>query len=94
MEVKENKRRNRKPVDRVVSYQAVFSTNEGQKVLFDLMFNHHMLNSTFVKDPIEMALKEGERNVVLRILSILKIDVKDLAKKIEDGLKHEESYNS
>lgn len=87
-----NKRRNRKPVDQAISYQATFSSAEGEKVLFDLMRTHHIVGTTFSKDPYEMALKEGERNVVLRIISILKIDVDKLAKKIDDGLKHEESY--
>lgn len=85
-------KRPRKVVDQAISYQAVFSSAEGEKVLFDLMRTHHIIGTTFSKDPHEMALKEGERNVVLRILSIMKIDVDELAKKIESGLKHEETY--
>ena len=90
---KVTKKRSRKPVDRALSYQALFSSDDGQKVLWDLMHNHHMIGSTFSKDPYEMALKEGERNVVLRILQILKIDVATLAKRIEEGLKQESEYN-
>lgn len=90
---KVNKKRARKPLDRALSYQAIFSTADGQKVLWDLMSNHHVIGSTFSKDTHEMALKEGERNVVLRILQILKIDVQALAKRIEDGLKDESEYN-
>lgn len=91
--VKTEKKRARKPVDRALSYQAIFNTPEGQKVLWDMMSNHHMIGSTFSKDTHEMALKEGERNVVLRILQILKIDVTSLAKRIEEGLKDESEYN-
>lgn len=87
------KKRARKPVDRALYYQTIFSTPEGQKVLWDLMSNHHIIGSTFSSDTHEMALKEGERNVVLRILQILKIDVISLAKKIEEGLKEESEYN-
>lgn len=88
-----SKKRARKPVDRALNYQAIFSTPEGQKVLWDLMSTHHIIGSTFSKDTHEMALKEGERNVVLRILQILKIDVTTLAKRIEEGLKNESEYN-
>jgi hypothetical protein len=87
------KKRARKPVDRALYYQTVFNTPEGQKVLWDMMSNHHMIGSTFSKDTHEMALKEGERNVVLRIMQILKIDVASLAKRIEEGLKDESEYN-
>jgi hypothetical protein len=87
-----SKRHSRKPVDRAVSYQATFNSLEGQKVLLDMMKEHHMLSSSFCKDPYDSAFKEGERAVVLRILSILKVNVDDLAKKIEASLKHEESY--
>jgi hypothetical protein len=87
------RKRSRKPVDRAISYQAIFSSKDGEKVLYDLMKEHHMIGSTFTKDPHEMSFREGERNVVLRIMHILKIDVDALAKRIEEGLKQEESYN-
>lgn len=87
------KKRARRPVDRAIAYQAVFSTADGHKVLWDLMSNHHVIGSTYSKDTHEMVLKEGERNVVLRILQILKINVETLAKKIEEGLKEESEYN-
>lgn len=87
------KRRARKSVDNVISYQAVFSSTEGEKVLFDMMKTHHMLGSTFCKDPYDSAFREGERAVVLRILTLLKTDVDRLAKNIEDGLRRDESYN-
>lgn len=88
-----NKKRARRPVDRAISYQSTFSTKEGEAVIFDLMREHHMIGSSFCKDPYESAFREGERAVVLRILSIMKVNVQDLAKKIEEGLKQEESYN-
>lgn len=91
--VNANKKRARKPIERALSYQAIFNTPDGQKVLWDMMSNHHMIGSTFSKDTHEMALKEGERNVVLRILQILKIDIDTLAKRIEEGLKSESEYN-
>jgi hypothetical protein len=82
----------RKPVNRAVSYQATFTSVEGEKVLLDLMKNHHMMGSTFCKDPYDSAFREGERAVVLRILSILKINVEELAKKIDTALKDEGDF--
>lgn len=93
MDSKVNKRRSRRPLDRAVSYQAVFTSVEGEKVLNDLMKEHHIMGSTFCKDPYDSAFKEGERAVVLRILSILKINVEELAKRIDKALKDEEAYN-
>lgn len=54
-----------------------------------------MLGTSFVKgDAMEMAFREGERNVVLRIMNILKIDPIKLAKKIDEAIKEEENYNN
>lgn len=89
----QHKKRSRKPIDNIIAYQAFFSSQDGEKVLFDLMKNHHMMGSTFCKDPYDSAFKEGERAVVLRILSLLKMDVEILAKRIEAGLKNDETYN-
>lgn len=88
-----NKRRSRKPIDRAISYQSTFSTDEGSKVLLDLMKEHHMLNNTFCKDPYDSAFKEGERSVVLRIMQIMNINVDQLSKKIEEAVKQSEAYN-
>lgn len=43
----------------------------GMKVLGDLMKAHHFYSSTFSIDPYTTARREGERNVVLRILTIM-----------------------
>lgn len=84
--------RKKKQVDRVVAYRAVFGTEEGKIVLYDLIKQHNVLNSTFSKDPHEHAFKEGERNTVLRILTLLKIDPVQLDALIEKGRAIEESY--
>lgn len=50
--------------DLVIQYKRVFGTEEGKAVLMDLMNRFHILN-THSGD----ALKEGQRSVVLHILS-------------------------
>lgn len=85
------KKRNKK-VDQALDYQATFATAEGERVLYDLMKTHYVMGTTFTADQNVMALKEGERNVVLRILHLLKIDVEMLHKKYSEGLKQETTY--
>lgn len=53
-------------------YHSTFSVSAtGREVLKDMMKAHHFHNSTFDPDPLKLALNEGERNVVLRILTFL-----------------------
>ena len=70
----------------VTAYQKIFSTPEGKKVLYDLMKNHHILTPIFGKglSDKEIFAREGDRNVFLRILSMLKIDAKELYDRIEE----------
>lgn len=83
------KSRTRKLADRQVegieSYQKVFRGVDGEKVLFDLMEKHYVLNSTIAPgvDPNLVLVREGERNVVLRILALLKVNPRQLRERIE-----------
>lgn len=69
----------------IESYQKVFRGPHGEEVLYDLMNTHWILRSTAIgaKDQYEQAFREGERNAVLRILTILKADPKQLRERIE-----------
>ncbi len=82
----------KKKLDQVASYQALFNSPDGKKVLYDLMQVHHVIGSTFSKDTNEMMLKEGERNAILRILNILKIDPQKFLEEIEAGILRENQY--
>lgn len=73
---------------KVNDYQAVFNTVQGRAVLHDLMSAHNMLHPTYTKDVNEMLLNEGERRVILRILTFINTDVKQLLERIEE---HEKS---
>jgi hypothetical protein len=65
-------RKPKKVVEQVASYQQTFSSEPGKKVLLDLMDVHHMSRPTFVGGGSDLtSYREGERSVVLRILSIL-----------------------
>lgn len=62
-------------LERVIAYQAAFSGPMGEKVLEDLKQTHYFYVSCFDKDPLEMARKCGEDNVIKRILSMFNVDV-------------------
>lgn len=69
-------------------YKMTFNSLEGKRVLFDLMKHHNFIKPSFVKgDPYETAFNEGQRNVILRILTLVDIDITEIKKKIEEGLK-------
>ena len=57
------------------SYEAVFNSPAGQVVLEDLKRANHLYGSLVTNpgpiDPMQMAIAEGERNAILRILAIL-----------------------
>ena len=53
------------------SYQVLFATDDGTKVLDDLHKRFHVDQSTFSNDALEMAFLEGQRSVMLFILRSL-----------------------
>jgi hypothetical protein len=74
-----------KYVSRVKDYKQTFSTSAGKRVLYDLMKTHNILSSHFDhSNELKTVFGEGERNVVLRILSILKTNPEKLMAHIEN----------
>lgn len=56
-------------------YQQLFGSEVGQRVLHDLMRHCHVMRPTFQANSERLsAFREGERNVVLRILSLINHD--------------------
>jgi hypothetical protein len=72
-----------KTVQRLADYQKVFGTAEGKRVLNDLMDTHYFASSTFDPCPYKTALREGERNAIIRIFALLKIDVNTVRERIQ-----------
>lgn len=68
----------KKQLATITYYKNTFSTKQGQRVLYDMIQNGHVLNSTMTQgsSPTDVCVKEGERNAVLRILTTLKMDTK------------------
>jgi hypothetical protein len=60
------------PMDRYRDYRKLFlGSEDGQRVLRDLLAGCHMFRTSFDKDRGVMAFKEGERNVGLRLMAII-----------------------
>ncbi len=65
------------------AYQNIFKSPQGENVLKDLMSTHGILSNIYSGDVNQMLIREGERNVILRILSILKIDINSIYERID-----------
>lgn len=65
------------------SYRAVFTTPEGQRVLRHICKKAFVFDSTFCKDPHEMAVREGHRALALAIMRYVGKDTEQLLKEIE-----------
>lgn len=78
---------NEKQLAKLQDYRRTFESPHGKKVLYDLMRASNMLSVSHVRgDPYETAFREGERNMVIRILQVLKMD----PKKLEEFIKGNE----
>lgn len=53
------------------AYLDVFTSPSGLIVLKDMAKAHHFESSTFSSEALVMALREGERNVILRIRDLV-----------------------
>lgn len=75
------------------AYRRVFNSPDGKLILQDLMEQHSITGTTFDPNPQVSALKEGERNVVLRVMSILDMSSEKVLEKIkEHSAKNAEFY--
>lgn len=69
------------------AYRRLFSTEDGQLVLRDLMRSCRLYSPSVGKDPYETYFNEGMRAVVLRVMETAKIDenqIENLAKALNE----------
>jgi len=83
VELKKAREQTKKAMSRIQRYRNVFESADGRWVLNDMMAAHGMLQP-HPSDPQKMALKEGERLVVLRIMTILKQNPELLRERMEE----------
>lgn len=71
----------------VIVYKRLFASEDGQKVLHDLVRSTPILKLSYTSDSHETAFNEGARSVVLRILRTINItetEMEDLGRKVEE----------
>lgn len=74
----------KKVTDKVLAFKNVFGTPEGKKVLATLSnFCGLMRTSYATNDPMAIARNEGRREVILEIISILRMKNEDVQALID-----------
>ncbi len=75
------------PIDYVKLYQEVFGTPSGKMVLMDLCNRFHMMSATRRKEDNigDMEFREGQRNVMLYLLSQVNYDLEKFFKQREES---------
>ena len=86
------KKRSNKQVEMIKKYKAVFTTDVGKEVLYDIMKSGFMLNAEYKGDPSEVVFREGARSIPTRILNLLKIDEGKYQNFLEERRQEEENY--
>lgn len=90
--IKELRRRRVEEADIHQSYQRVFETPDGQRVLRHIMRHGFVLTTTFVdKDANASLLNEGSRRLALSILRFVYRDHEALLRAIEEEAENHES---
>lgn len=75
---------NEQRVNRIKDYKTAFSTPSGKRVLLDMMKRHGILSQIYTGDVNEALILEGRRQVVLEIMTILKIDEAQLIERVDN----------
>lgn len=75
--------RGQKAQETLEAYRRLFSTEDGQIVLKDLMASSSFLTPTIGKDPYMTYFNEGARSVVLRISETSKLELEEISKLVE-----------
>src|SRR6266568_9425068 len=78
----------KRQIARIQDYKRLFKSDDGRKVLRDLFKNFSMLDGTFApnRGELELAYLEGQRSVVLHILSRLNIDADELQTHMTEAI--------
>ena len=84
--------RGRKQLDQAVSYQNTFASEDGRKVLADLIKVNGVFSNSYDKDPCEHAYNAGKREAILRILTILQVDFDKAEKLLQEAKEIDNQY--
>lgn len=59
-------------------YTRAFKTPSGRRVLRDLMARFNVSRPHFTRDPMELAMAEGQRSAILHIFTMLRLSEADI----------------
>jgi hypothetical protein len=79
----------------VDSYRRLFRTDDGVKVLKDLMSVCGYSRSSFDENETKMAFYEGQRSVILRLVKTVNMtdrDVLDMLRNIEQNTEEQDEF--
>lgn len=79
-------------VSLVHAYKATFGTEDGKKVLHDILKRGHIMNADFVSNPQAMAYNEGMRSMGIEILKILDMDMNRFLRNYYEGVAKERKW--
>lgn len=71
---------------RSIDYKRTFGSEQGTRVLHDLMQSFYMYQSTYSENAHMMAIREGGRQVVMHILSEMNVNPEKLRDIIRENL--------
>lgn len=76
-----------KALKRAETYKRAFTTKDGKSVLLDLMKEHYMMENVYQgrEDAHGIAFRDGQRNVILRILTTMGLDVGEIYLLLKQG---------
>lgn len=89
----DNSRVKKKRVERTIKlnqdYKQAFTTKQGKAVLLDLLQEHYILRSTYQgvegDDGRGQSFREGQKHVVLRIMTLMGLDVSEMYLLLKEG---------
>lgn len=70
--------------ERIRAYKRVFESEDGKKVLQDLMKSCHVFTSTMDESANEVIYREGSRSVVLRIMRTISINPSEFERMLNE----------
>ena len=71
----------------IIAYQKLFATEDGKRVLADLLRECGFMSVGLGEDAQETAYNQGKREVVLRIVNLINIDPETILKLLRDNRK-------
>lgn len=79
-------------IAKAIYYKAAFGTEQGKRVLVDLLSMGGIFDVPTLKDQLLMAYSEGRRSIVLEILQYIDMDIDKLRQAIEEEYKKQQIY--